>query len=109
MLAAFRFWEYAMLSSTLYLALCVQVADLSSLYLSFEPTGAALEEQMDEAEIRWVEQLRQQTPNDADYLAAMHDGFVQAMAMDGTQFWAQWGQCVAELDAPTSPLPGAKG
>lgn len=98
-----------MLSSALYLALCVQVADLSSLYLSFEPTGAALEEQMDEAEVRWVDQLRRETPSDADFVAAMHDGFVEAMAMDGTQVWAQWGQCLAELDGPTSPTPDAKG
>lgn len=98
-----------MLSSAIYLALCVQVADLSSLYLSFEPTGATLEEQMDEAEVRWVEQLRQETPNDADYVAAMHDGFIQAMALDGTQFWAQWEDCQVQLDAPIAPPPGEKG
>lgn len=98
-----------MLSTTLYLALCVQVADLSSLYLSFEPTGAALEEQMDEAELRWVERLRAETGDDSTYVAAMHDGFVQAMSMDGTQFWDQWEQCLAQLDDPGFPTPGEKG
>lgn len=100
-----------MLSSAALLALCVQVADLSSLYLSFEPTGAALEEQMDAAEIRWVDQLRGETGDDATYVAAMHDGFIAVMAMDGQTFWAQWNQCQASLDgASSSPTPdGGKG
>lgn len=98
-----------MLTTTVYIALCVQVADLSSLYLSFEPTGSAVGEQMDQAEVRWAEQLRQETPDNADYVAAMHDGFIQAMAMDGTQFWAQWEDCQVQLDAPLAPPPGEKG
>lgn len=98
-----------MLTSAALLALCVQVADLSSLYLSFEPTGAVLEEQMDEAEIRWVERLRLETGDDATYVAAMHDGFVEVMAMDGSQFWGQWQQCQLELDGSGSPTPGGKG
>lgn len=97
-----------MLSQAIYLALCVQVADLSSLYLSFEPSGADLEEQMDSAEIRWVEQLRRETPADHTYLAAMHDGFVLAMEMSGEEFYAQWQDCQANLDGIPTP-PGGKG
>lgn len=95
-----------MLSSAALLALCVQVADLSSLYLSFEPSGQYLEQQMDHAEVRWVEALRTETVDDASYVAAMHDGFRDAMAMDGQAMWAQWEQCLIEL-APSQP--GRKG
>jgi microcystin degradation protein MlrC len=97
-----------MLESAALLALCVQVADLSSLYLSFEPTGAALEQTMDEAEIRWVERLRAEVGDDAAFVAVMHDGFVSAMQLDGAAFWDQWGACQASLDAG-SPAPGQKG
>lgn len=97
-----------MLETAALLALCVQVADLSSLYLSFEPTGASLEQTMDEAEIRWVEQLRAEVGSDAAFVSAMHDGFVSAMQLDGAAFWDQWGTCQANLDAGTI-APGQKG
>jgi hypothetical protein len=89
-----------MLETAALLALCVQVADLSSLYLSFEPTGASLEQVMDEAEIRWVEQLRAEVGSDA--------AFVSAMQLDGAAFWDQWGTCQANLDTGTV-APGQKG
>lgn len=96
-----------MLGTAALLALCVQVADLSSLYLSFEPTGRDLEVQMNDAELRWVERLRAETGDDAAFVAAMHDGFIVAMQMDGSQFWTQWDTCQASLDGTSTP--GRKG
>jgi hypothetical protein len=99
-----------MLETAALLALCVQVADLSSLYLSFEPTGQALEAQMDDAEIRWVERLRAEVGDDGSYIIHMHDGFIEAMSLEGAAFWAQWESCQAQLDPATStPTPGVKG
>lgn len=98
-----------MLSSAALLALCVQVADLSSLYLSFHPSGAALEEVFDEAELRWVDQLRAEVPDDGEFVVYMHDGFIEAMAMNGQTFWAQWNQCQVMLDGATSPTTPVNG
>ena len=95
-----------MLTGTALLALCVQVADLTSLYVSFEPTGQALMERMDEAEMRWVERLRAEAGDDAAFVAAMHDGFILAMALDGRSFFTQIEACERQLDGD---LPGAGG
>lgn len=96
-----------------YLALCVQVADLSALYLSFEPSGATMEEETADAGIRWSQQLRQVANDDAAFVAAMHDGFRDAMALDGAGLGTQWTACVVAIDAadttPDTPTPGGKG
>ncbi|MBV6656925.1 MAG: hypothetical protein KI785_04070 [Devosiaceae bacterium] len=100
-----------MLSSAALLALCIQVADLSSLYLSFEDRPSALMDQMDEAEIRWIEQLRTEVGTDEALVAAMQDGFVAAMELDGAAFYAQWEACLADLDGTARPgnPPRVKG
>lgn len=98
-----------MLSTAVYIALCVQVADLSSLYVMFAPDTASQSAPMDDAAVRWADQLRQETSSDGEYVAAMHDGFIQAMALNGSQFWAQWEDCQVQLDAPIAPPPGEKG
>ena len=96
--------EPTMLEAAL-LALCIQTADLSSLYLSFDPRASEQEEAMDQMEVRWAERLRGLSADDAAFVVSMHDGFIAAMQMDGQALWAQWENCQTELESPASPSP----
>lgn len=83
------------------LALCSQIADLTALYLSLAESALSQSDVAGDLAFDWSERLWSAVGNEARYTALMHDGFVEAMRLNGVGFEAQMTSCQAQLSGPS--------